>query len=219
MKPTLIVSLAAGIVAAYCAMASSADRAPFDFEKLKGRPNLQQTPIGSSGQWSLEKLLALTQKEGVELWRSLPAVPLQEMNGHYLGLVPFADNIEQQQDFASDARNEHANSGYWLGKGFKPVTETTGEGYNRYRLPGGKIVYKGRMGTRIGKSLVDGKSAYIIDYSVFDQSITSIDELRKLDDFIYLGIATKDVGGGKRSEPFFWLLTGPTDRWVGPDEN
>jgi hypothetical protein len=219
MNPISIASVAVGLIAAYCATGASAASAPFDFETLKGRPNLQQTPIGSSGQWSLEKLLALSQKEGVELWRSLPAVPLKEMNGHYLGVAPFADNVAKQKEFANAMRDENAKSGYWLGKGFKPVTETTGEGYNRYRLPGGKIVYKGRMGTRIGKSLVDGKPAYIIDYSVFDKSITSIDELRKLDDFIYLGIATTDAGDGKRSKPFFWLLTGPTDRWVGPDEN
>lgn len=215
---TVSMPLLFAAFAVACATAASTGPASFDFEKLQGRPNLHQTPLGASRQWSLEKLLALTQKEGVELWRTLPAVPLKEMNGHYMGVVPFADNVEQQRSFANNMLNEKSAAGYWLGKGFKPVSETAGEGYNRYRLPDGKIVYKGRMGTRIGKSLVDGKPAYIIDYSVFDKSITAVDELRKLDDFIYLGIATTDAGNGKRSEPFFWLLTGPTDRWVGPDE-
>lgn len=216
MKTTFSVSLMAHFAIALCATASLAEGASFDFEKLQGRPNLQQTPLGSSGQWSLEKLLALTQQEGLELWRAAPPVPLKEMNGHYMGLIPNADDVEAQKRFAATF-SERSAHGYWLGKAFRPVTDNTGEGYNRQRFPDGRITHTARMATRIGQSPVDGKPSYVIDYSVFNKGVTTLDELRKLEDFIYLGVATREAGNGQRSEPLFWLLIGPTDRWVGPD--
>ena len=190
--------------------------APFDFEKLKGRPNLGQTPVGTSGQWSLEKLLALTQAEGIELWRTLPPASVQEMNGHYMGLGPDAMNVQYQKGYADYMFNEHSPRGYWLGKAFRPLTATTGEGYNRWRFPNQKIVRNLRIATKAGTSLIDGKPAYVLDYTVYNKGMTLIDELRRLEDGVYFGAATYDAGGGKRSEPDFFILIGPTDEWVGP---
>lgn len=187
----------------------------FDFEKLKGRPNLHQTPLGARGEWSLEKLLALTQAEGIELWRGLEAVDMREMDGHYMGMGPDALNEKYQRGYAEYMFNENSPRGFWLGKAFRPLTDTTGEGYNRWRFPGGKVVRNLRMATRMGASLVDGKPAFILDYSVFHPKMTLIDELRKLDEAIYFGVATRDAGGGKRDRPDFFILVGPTDEWVG----
>lgn len=188
----------------------------FDFTSLHGRPNHHQTPIGSSGQWSLEKLLLLTQAEGIELWRGLDAVPMAEMNGHYMGMGPDALNEEYQRGYADVMFNENSRLGFWLGKAFRPLTETTGEGYNRWRFAGGKIVRNLRMATRMGNSLVDGRPAFILDYSAFNPKMTLIDELRKLDDSIYFGVATRAAEDGGRDKPDFFILTGPTDEWVGP---
>lgn len=199
-----------------CSMlASSANDTAFDFEKLIGRSNLQQTPAGVSGQWSLEKLLALTQPEGMSLWRSLPAVPMKEMKGHYMGLIPCADDPPRQKFYADTTFNRGA---YWMGKAFKPISETTGEGYNRLRMTSGEIIRKGRYATRIDRSPIDGKPSYIIDFGAFNNGST-IDELRKLEDFIYLGASSHPAENGQRSEPIFFVLIGPTDDWVGPDQN
>lgn len=195
----------------------TADAAPMDFETLKGRPNLHQTPLGTSGHWSLEKLLSLTQAEGIALWRDLPAVDMAEMNGHFMGLGPDANDVEYQARYAKYMFNEASTRGYWLGKAFKPITATKGEGYNRWRMQDGKVVRNLRMETRMGVSLVDGKPAYLLDYNVFNPKMTLIDEIRKLDDFIYLGVATYVQKDGTRSAPDFFILTGPTDSWVGPD--
>ena len=216
MKTTLLRLALAGLAAAAMTTAAAAQPAAFDFESLKGRPNLNQTPLGSSGQWSLEKLLSLTQAEGMALWATLPPVAMAEMNGHYMGLGPDAKDQEYQKRYAAFMFNEKSPRGYWLGKAFKPLTATTGEGYNRWRFPGGRIDRNLRMATRMGNSLIDGKPAYILDYSAFNPKSTLVDELRKLDDFVYLGAATVDAGGGKRSDPDFFILIGPTDEWVGP---
>jgi len=187
---------------------------PVDPDNLGGRPNLNQTPVGTSGRWSLEKLLALTQAEGIAIWRTLPAPTLEEMNGHYFGMGPDALNTEYQKGYADYMFNERSVRGYWLGKAFRPLNATEGEGYNRWRRPGGKVERNLRMATRVQDSIIDGKPAYVLDYGAFHQS-TLFDEIRKLEDGVYFGTATVAKKGGGRSDLSFFILTGPTDEWVG----
>jgi hypothetical protein len=217
MRQTFTRLCLGAVAAVALAGAASAQPAAFDFKSLEGRPNLSQTPVGNSGQWSLEKLLALTQAEGIALWKTLPAVPMAEMNGHYMGLGPDAKNLEYQKGYAAFMFDEKSPRGYWLGKAFRPLTDTTGEGYNRWRYKGGKVVRNLRMATRMGPSLIDGKPSYILDYSAFNKGSTLVDELRKLDDSVYLGAATTRAADGSRNPPDFFILIGPTDEWVGAE--
>ena len=46
---------------------------------------------------------------------------------------------------------------------------------------------------------------------------TLVDEIRKLDDYVYLGMGTTETEGGERSEPGHFVLAGPTDEWVGAE--
>lgn len=211
----IALALAAMAFATTAVAQTAAPATPFDPETLKGRPNLNQTPVGTSGKWSLEKLLSLTQAEGIEIWRTLPPATVAEMNGHYMGLGPDALNLEYQKGYANYMFNEKSPRGYWLGKAFRPLTATTGEGYNRWRFPNQKVVRNLRLDTRAGTSLIDGKPAYILDYTAINKGMTLIDEVRKLEDGVYFGAATTDAGGGKRSKPDFFILVGPTDEWVG----
>jgi hypothetical protein len=190
-----------------------------DDATLAARPILNQTPVGASGTWTLEKLLSLSQAEQEALWRTLPAPSLEEMNGHYMGLGPQADNPEVQKRYAAYMFDEKSVRGAWLGKAFRPLSATMGEGYNRWRFPGGRIERNLRMATRIANSVIDGKPAYILDYPAFNQT-TLVDELRKLDDGVYLGAATTAKAGGPnangtRSRIDMFVLIGPTDEWVG----
>ena len=190
-----------------------------DLKALENRPILNQTPVGSSGQWTLEKLLSLTQAEQEHLWRDMPAPTLKEMNGHYMGLGPQADDPAVQKSYADYMYNEKSVRGAWQGKAFHPLTATTGEGYNRWRFPGGRIERNLRMATRLSPSVIDGKPAYILDYPAFNTT-TLVDEVRKLDDGIYLGAATTAKqggpnGSGTRSKIDMFILIGPTDEWVG----
>ena len=184
-----------------------------DPDSLGGRPNLNQTPVGMSGRWSLEKCLALTQAEGIALWRTLPAPTLEEMNGHYFGMGPDGDNPEFQKGYAAFMYDETSPRGFWLGKAFRPLNAPAGEGYNRWRRPGGKVERNLRMATRVQDSIIDGKPCYVLDYSAFHQS-TLYDEIRKLEDGLYFCTASTARKGG-RSDLSFFILTGPTDEWVG----
>jgi hypothetical protein len=217
MKPSWFVVLS---LACMCAAQSARSEIPvIDEEALKSRPILNQTPVGSSGKWTLEKLLSLTQAEQEALWRALPAPTMEEMNGHYMGIGPHADDPERQKSYAAYMYDEKSARGAWLGKAFRPLTATTGEGYNRWRFPGGRIERNLRMATRLQNSIIDGKPAYVLDYSAFNK-ITLLDELRKLDDGIYIGAATVEQAGGPnangtRSKLDMFILIGPTDEWVG----
>ena len=176
------------------------------------------TVVDGTGEWSLERILALSRDEIIDLWKAAPTPEFTELNGHYMGLVPNAG--DEARRAATDARmyNENSDIGYWLGKAYKPTTATTGEGYNRWRYPGGKVVRNMQFGTQLGTSLIDGKPALLMYYGAYNDETTLIDEIRKLDDYVYLGVGTTEVEGGGRSEPGHFMLLGPTDEWVGVDQ-
>ena len=174
-------------------------------------------PLSPSGEWSMEAILALDRNSIVALWKTLPAVPMAELDGHYQGLVPNAGDAARQASTGNFMYNESSERGYWLGKAYKPLTATTGEGYNRWRFPGGRVVRNLRFGTEMGTSLIDGKPAFLMHYGAFNDT-TLIDELRKLDDNVYLGMGTTETKDGKRSAPGHFALVGPPDEWVGARE-
>ena len=176
--------------------------------------NLSQTPLGISGDWTMERLLLLTPADAVSLWRDSPAPSIAEMNGHYLGLRPTAELNGNALYF-----DEKSEMGYWLGKAFRPAAQDRGEGYNRFRKSGGVIERYSRMETYVGPSPVDGKTSFIIDYSRFNPAISMLDDLRRLDAGVYIGVATYPDGAGHRTAPEPFLLVGPTDSWVGPDRD
>jgi hypothetical protein len=176
-------------------------------------------------KWSLERVLSLSRAEIIKLFKTLDPPALHEMNGHYMGLVPNGGDAAAQKATGDFMYNEKSRIGFWLGKAYKPTSATKGEGYNRWRLPNDVIVINQRFGTEIGKSLIDGKPSFMMYYGHYRHELipegtenTLTDEIRKLDDNIYIGMGTTDAGNGKRSEPGHFMLIGPTDAWVGvPD--
>jgi hypothetical protein len=185
-----------------------------DRAALAGRSILTQTPVGT-GKWTLEQLLSLTQQEGIALWRTLPSPTLQEMNGHYMGLGPNAQDVKAQTGYAKFMFNETSERGYWLGKAFRPLDGSVGEGYNRWRFPGGRVERNLRMATRVQASIIDGNPCYVLDYGAMNKGMTLYDELRKLDDGVLIGTATTALRDGGRSPLSMFVLVGPTDEWVG----
>ena len=177
-------------------------------------------PLTPSGNWSMEKILKMNRVQLFEIWKGLPAVSMREMNGHYMGLVPNAGNPSEQAQTADFMYNEKSERGYWLGKAYKAHSDTKGEGYNRWRFPGGKVVRNLRFGTEAGTSLIDGKPAFMMYYGAYNDS-DLVDEIRKLDENVYVGVGTRPTEDGKRTDPVsgIFVLLGPTDEWVGVDEN
>ena len=178
-------------------------------------------PLSPSGSWSLEKVLKMDRKQLFEKWTKLPPVPMNELNGHYMGLVPNAGHPDEQATTTDFMYNERSVRGYWLGKAFKAHSATKGEGYNRWRFPGGRVVRNLRFGTEMGVSLIDGRPAFLMLYGTYNEGNTLVDEIRKLDDYVYIGVGTRPTEDGGRTDPVggVFILTGPTDEWVGVEED
>lgn len=129
------------------------------------------------------------------------------------------------------AYNKSGNGRTWLGKSFKADNKTKGEGCNRIRSSSGEICWVDRFATYPGTSSIDGKAAFIVDYSPFDnvpgRDLKMKDEIRVLGKHTYLCIAVsqKVVKGltprpradGQGAEPEFFFLGGPVDSWRQPD--
>ena len=173
-------------------------------------------PITSN--WSIEQLLALSRDDVIEMWGNLPAATLTELQGHFMGLVPNAGHRDSQTATSAFMYDENSERGYWLGKAYRQTGPNEGEGYNRWRRPGGKIVRNARFTTEVGKSLLDGGESLLMYYGAFrKEAPTFVDEIRKLDDYIYLGVGSTLDENGHR-EPGHFILVGPTDEWVGGAE-
>lgn len=172
----------------------------------------------ASGEWTLDRVMALSRDEIIALWEAAPAPDFTNFNGHYMGLVPNAGDPERRASTADGMFNEQSRNGYWLGKAYQPTTATAGEGYNRWRFPGGKVVRNLQFTTELGTSLIDGKPALMMYYGAYNAESTLIDEIRQLSHDVFLGMGTREAEDGGRSQPGHFVLVGPTDEWVGVDD-
>ena len=181
--------------------------------------------IAKTENWTEDKVIALTRDEVLDLWGQCPAVDMAELDGEYTGLIPNADDKEAQERTAEHMFNETGPRGYWLGKAYKPLSATTGDGYNHWRRPGGKVERYMRFSTEMGTSLIDGKPSLMMYYGTYrhrlvpegEDNNTLVDEIRKLADGIYLGVGTKEMPDGSRTAPGHFALAGPIGKWLGVD--
>ena len=176
--------------------------------------NVRDASMRISRNWTLEQVLAMNHESILALWKTLPPPTVAEMNGHMMGLVPNAGDKERQAQSLDYMFNENSVRGYWLGKTFHQTGEHRGEGYNIWRFPHGRIVRNLRVATEVGPSLIDGKPSFLIIYGAYNKANTLVDEMRKLDDYLFLGAATTAGADGKRNAPAHFVLTGPTDEWI-----
>jgi hypothetical protein len=73
----------------------------------------------------------------------------------------------------------------------------------------------------MGPSQIDGRPALIMTYGSFNNRSGNrdlVDEIRKLEDGIYLGLGTARAEDGSRTAPGPFVLTGPIGPWIGVDD-
>ena len=78
-----------------------------------------------------------------------------------------------------------------------------------------------RFGTEPGLSLIDGKPALIMHYGDFENPAGKADladEIRKLDEGLYLGVGTTAKPDGTRVHFGHFALSGPMGEWIGVDD-
>jgi hypothetical protein len=181
--------------------------------------------ITKAQEWTAEKVMELTREEVIELWKQCPAADMTELVGEFTGLIPNAGDEEAQKRTAEVMYNESGPLGYWLGKAFWPLSKTKGDGYNRWRRQDGTVVHNNRFATEMGTSLIDGKPSLMMYYGAYHfhllpegQENTLTDEIRKLADGIYLGMGTRRMPDGSRSEPGHFALAGPIGEYSRADD-
>ena len=181
-------------------------------DKPNTSPAKQNGSIPLSKGWTMERVLAVGHEDTIALWKTLPPAPLSVMRGHYVGLVPNAGDPARQAGMADYMYNETSVRGYWLGKVFRQTSVNAGEGYNMWRFPAGKIVRNLRFATRKGPSLINGKPSLLIDGAY--SSSTLVDEIRKVEEGVSVGLATTRAKDGTRNPPDHFFLIGPFGEWT-----
>jgi hypothetical protein len=179
-------------------------------------------PSGDLKDWTVADLKALKQQQLLDLYKTLPCPTMEEMNGEFKGdLLDLRGLLRPiKRLLAYFALKAPYVSGAWQGKGFAMTSDTEGNGYNHYKQFG-KDKYIFPMKTKITKSVFDGKDNFELDYTAYTayksqaSLINMIDEVRKVNDDLYLGIGTWGWIRRFRMIPWFFSLSGPRAPYSG----
>lgn len=155
-----------------------------------------------------DALLGLSTCDLLARFLTLEAPGLDEMQGEYAARL-----LAQPNRLATLAGQAVLSNPWraWLCKAFRPVDASTGRGYNTF-LEQGRIVQRYPMLTRLAPSRFDGRPAYQLVYRHFHSACASVhmvDEIRRLDTGLYLGIGTWGFTRAQRQIPYPFLLAGP----------
>ncbi|MBI2691950.1 MAG: hypothetical protein HYX29_08415 [Solirubrobacterales bacterium] len=148
--------------------------------------------------------------ELLSFFRDLPSPGIKEMNGDYDA------TLLQQPSLAAEINGFFAVGlpfSPWLSKGFRPVNETEGRGYNSFRQLG-KVIQRYPMRTMIAPSRYDGRDSYTLIYRAYRSmcgAINMVDEIRRVNDGLYLAIGTWGFTKRQRQIPLPFALRA-TDR-------
>jgi hypothetical protein len=162
-----------------------------------------------SHEWTVDKLMSLSIPEVERLYRTLPPPSFEEMHGEYQGGYIGCEHPISNGLWKLVAWNPIIG-GVWRGKSFEPLSETEGRGFNVLKLYG-RTVRKWPMRTTISTSFIDGKEVFLLDYPFYSSMsgfARMTDEVRKIDDQLYLGI-----GHWKPLVPMasvWFILSGPS---------
>jgi hypothetical protein len=155
-----------------------------------------------------------------QLFYAAPAPKFEEVKGEYSGQTIPVGVLAMSADIFT---HHFFGPGRWLGKAFFPFEKDKGWGYNMFsskNKDGQEVIYRVRkMNAYIGKSPIDGKDSFHLDYSPYNSgTVHSMhDELRKINDNIFLGMGYMGIGGGSIN-PAPFLVIGPAVKWVGTDK-
>ncbi len=181
--------------------------------KGKSVEDILGVPAASAGT---EDIARLSRASVMQLFYAASAPRYEEMNGEYRsmmaggGLLGPASNLYVAYLFGP---------GHWEGKGFSPIE---GFGYNIFRKSTeGKDTFarSKKMKTSIKKSSYDDRESFHLDYSAYKNGIllhSMRDEIRKINDRLYIGMGAMAASGGTLN-PMPFVLYGSPEKWKGPD--
>lgn len=158
----------------------------------------------------------LSKSDIMQLFLAAKAPDLREMNGEFnaelvnSGVLGF---------FAAWYSHKVMGPGHWDGKAFQAHNAAVGEGYNLFQGGESKPVLRAlRMETKIAPSEYDDKPSMFLVYAKYNDGLnhSMVDEIRRINDKLYLGMGGLGWSGGSLN-PAPFLLVGPPAPWVGAD--
>ena len=202
------------------------------------------TYLGKSLEnYTYEDLMKLKRKELMSLFHELDAPDMSEMRGEYRAALLDSGHVFNR--FLS-WWYLYATWGTWQHKAFEPLGEKHGHGYNTFITTEtalyenyfvasimkavsilkalSRLDYTQRLArvmlnkTSMVSSVFDGRPSFQLSYRKYNTFFTNTmtDEVRKVNDRLYLGIGRLTVTLG-RFNPMPFVLMGPPDPWLGPD--
>jgi len=194
-------------------------------------------------EYTFEDLLGMTRKQLMALFYQLDAPDMGEMRGEYRAMLLDSGYII---NWLLARLYLHSTWGDWQHKAFEPLGENHGHGYNTFitaqtllyenyfsaslmqilsiigslfRLHSPRRLARIMLNkTAMVTSVFDGRPSFQLSYREYNTFFTSTmtDEVRRVNDRLYLGIGRLTVTFGKYN-PMPFALIGPPDPWKGPD--
>jgi hypothetical protein len=168
------------------------------------------------GKATIDDIKKLSKAEVFQLFYAASEPSFQELKGEYIAATI---DVGIMATSAGYYTHHFFGPGRWEGKAFNPIEKDKGYGYNIFKDTEGKIYRTRKMDTEIGLSTQDGKPAFKINYSAYNSgTVHSMrDEIRKINDHLFIGIGYMGLGGGSIN-PAPFVLMGPAKEWVGVDK-
>jgi hypothetical protein len=158
----------------------------------------------------------LSKPQLMQLYYAAPAPDFSKITGEYMAkTLPVGI-----QAFSADFFTHHFfGPGHWEGKAFTPADKKSGHGYNIFKK-GDRIFRTRKMNTYIGKSNIDDRPSFHLDYSPYNKGVvhTMHDELRMVNPTLLIGMGYMGIGGGSIN-PAPFLVYGTAKKFLGADED
>jgi len=166
----------------------------------------------------------LSRSEKMQLFFAASTPELNEFNGEYQAKLLSGGILGGSSAFFTHHVFPYGKltlNTKWVGKGFQSTDANSGTGYNIFTQQNGKTlrirkIDTAMVPTKIGK---DGKRSFQINYSRLNTGMihSMKDEVRKINDNLYIGAGYMGLGGGSLN-PAPFALIGPPKPWVGADK-
>jgi len=168
---------------------------------------------------TLDDVKKLSKADVFQLFYAAPPPEFTEMKGEYSAVTLNVGVLA----FAADFFTYHFfGPGYWEGKAFYPFEEQQGWGYNLFsekdEVGTKRFIRTRRMNTWVGPSTIDDKVSFHLDYSPYNTGLVHSmhDEIRKINDRLFIGLGYMAAGGGSLN-PAPFVLHGAPQPWQGID--
>ena len=167
----------------------------------------------SDKNWTVEELKNQAYEELMELYKSLPSVEFEEMDGVFD--TTMLKYPTERGRILGEWMLYGTGSSYWLSKAFTPSStnpEFKGEGYNVFKVDGKKVRHT-RFASDMQESMIDGKLVFRMRYAPFKNYsgiVDMIDEVRFLQGALCLCVGTYNP---EKLPPDFFCLSGPVNEY------